>query len=526
MNPELWLRPWARSRSEHRRTLDVGGGLIDAPEVHRAPLWVYQPAGRLSVDGQTQDAELHPGFTREGEARTLSLLPLPLRRGQEMELTWRGGRARLRFPQALDRPRSSLIAQTEDERAAHSLMLRAEMVWDRLRDVEIALGDPARLWEELSRRWMGQHQDAPPQMDVIVEHARSLHRTLDDLGRRPRHVLRRTHARTPIARVQEFDRRSMLWLARQPGETLAERAGDEQRVLAVVRYESVDTLENRVLRAYAELASYRARDYLERNSTRRLTRRAMLVEGFGQRCKRLSQNLKERGVTLVEPGVTPNFVLQQNWAYRSIWDGWLELLRQERRRDDLWRWQQRSWEEFCGLAAMVALSEYPGARIVATAPLDFREEQRHGSWVRHDNPLGVVHLPRTGIVAEVRSRMAAPERWLSDHGATVSVRIGRVGDALGFLATVPIWPVWDVHGGLVADEAEEVAECLGMAPSAMQIRGGVVLRPAPPNAQTSERRSHRRVLTIALGAEGTALREGLETLRDWLARLLDAAAGS
>jgi hypothetical protein len=51
----------------------------------------------------------------------------------------------------------------------------------------------------------------------------------------------------PVGRVQEIDRRAMLWFARQPGETLADRAGDDQRVLAVAREENFDTLENRVL---------------------------------------------------------------------------------------------------------------------------------------------------------------------------------------------------------------------------------------------------------------------------------------
>ena len=520
MTVELWLRPWALvdQRQQYRCVLEPGPWPI--PQKHRAALWLFAPeGGELKVNGRTGLTEPVSGFARPGEGWSLSLLPFPIRRSPGVEVAVKDGTTHLAWPNAPERPPSSLEPETQEEIEAHRLMLRAEAVWDRLYDVKIAIADPVRLWDDLRRRWTAEDDGGEPQMDVIVSHATDLARTLDDLDRKPRHILRRTHARLPVARVQELDRRAMLWLTRQPGETLAERAGDEQRILAVVRHENFDTLENRVLRSYAELAGYRARNYLERNSTRRLSARAQKVQRHGRRCKRLARDLAKRGVRQTDPSVMPNFVLQENVAYRRVWVSWQELLNHERKLDDLWRWQARSWEEFCAVGVMVALTALPDARLVASAPLSFRDEQVRGSWLSHDNPLGVFHLPALDIVIEIRFRMSRPDPRLADFGASILVRVGRTGDELGFLSNIAIWPLWDVAGGLVPGEANEIASILPLAQRA-QLIGGIVMRPAAINSgSTSEVAGNALVLT--LGTDSAALREGLGTLRTYLASCLD-----
>ena len=332
-------------------------------------------------------------------------------------------------------------------------MLRAQAVWGRLKDVETALSDPARLWQELRLRWTEEGDSVPPSMDVIAQHAFALWRTIEELARSPRRILRRTQRQVPISKVQELDRRAMTWLVRQPGETLAERAGDQQRILAVAREENFDTLENRVLRAYCELASHAARDYLELNRAKRLTTRARKVDAFGRSSRRLARHLADHGVRLADPGVTPNFVLQHNANYHRIWTSWQELLDRDRVLDELWRWQARSWEEFCTLAVVVALAGIPGAELIAAAPLDFLVEQEAcGSWISHDNPLAAFYLPQQKIIVEVRYRMQKPDKFLSDFAAPIWIRFGRIGDITGFLGNVAVWPIWAISGGLIDGE--------------------------------------------------------------------------
>tara|TARA_B100002003_G_scaffold251151_1_gene293325 strand:- start:142 stop:1728 length:1587 start_codon:yes stop_codon:yes gene_type:complete len=526
MTRELWFRPWALVDLSRSRRRPLAPGDVEVPAGHRGPLWLYRPQGAgpvsLRADGVRVAPEPQSGFAVADQSRALDLLPMPLRHAPGISIAGANGESRLRWPSAPERPVGSGQRQTEEEAAARALLRRAEAVWDRLRDVEDALADPARLWEELRRRWTTPDLERPPQMDVIVRQSHALHRTLDMLDRRPRRILRRTHRRVPLARVQEVDRRAMQWLARQPGDTLAKRAGDDQRILAVARQESFDTLENRVLRAYAELATAVTREYLERNRARRLSDRARRVEDYGRQARRLARDLAARGVRRAEPGVTPNFVLQSNPAYHAVWTAWRELLDRERRRDELWRWQARSWEEFCGLALMAALSGIEGARPIATSPLTWRDEQLRGSWVAHDNPLGVMHLPARGLVVEVHVRMHRPDARLADFGAPIWLRIGRLDAAESFLTRVAVWPMWDVAGGLVEGEAAEIAGLLPLG-ARSQLRAGAVIRPTRVADAAAEATREGPVLALALGTDGTALAGGLSELSDWMQRILDEA---
>ncbi len=513
MDVELWLRPWARYVPACRLALASGSAAL--PDDHAGPPWLYlrQPADSPPlVDGRYDTAELSAQMAERAaagqaqhETRTsLWLLPLPLRRAAGQVVAVDGGTCRLIWPNAPEKPQTGVEPRDDRERRSAALMLRAEAVWDRIGDVEDALSDPARLWGRLRERWTATDA-GEPRMDEIVRQAREMGRVLDALEAHLRRILRRVHRMTPLGRVQELDRRSLLWIARQPGERLAERAGDSQRILAIAREESFDTLENRVLRAYCELADRHGRDYIGRNRTRRQTRRARLVEHFGKRCRRLAHELAARGVRQAEPGLTPNFVLQQNPLYHRVWDAWQALLARERATDELWRWQARSWEEFCALALVVALMGVAGARLVATAPLWFRDEQRRGTWIETDSPLAVVHLPDRGLIAEVQT--VARTDALAGFAAPLWLRIGRAGETRGFLRRLAVWPLWSPQGGLAAGEAAEVRQLLVQAGGGA-LAGGLVLRPAVVH-EHADWEQDGPALTLTLGTEGAALRDAL-----------------
>jgi hypothetical protein len=511
---ELWLRPWAYFAPGQRRALDSGEVVLSGLSVS-STLVRYPGLDPPTLGRPTDPAEPHVVLqTGHGEAVRLAHLPLPLRSGQGLEL--RDGRdvVRLRWPDVPDRPRET--GSGEHAEPGMPLMQRARAVWDRIQDVDTALADPATLWETLHSLWTGTDAGMP-QMHVIVRHARELSTVLEALGRRPRKVLRRVHRSLPVGRVQEIDRRAMLWLARQPGEELAEKAGDRQRLLAVAREENYDILENRVLRSYAELAARVGRDYLSRNRSRATSRRARDVERFVQRCRGLARDLAARSVRLAEAGVTPNFVLQQNAEYRKIWDGWAQLRRQDLIEDDLWRWQALSWSEYCALVLMVALIAVPGAQVVATAPIWFREEQQRGTWIEWDSPLGVVYLPEQSLVVEVaNARAGGPMARL---GARLVLRLRGVGQDTGQRALVPVWPLWAVQGGLSASDLPELVEAFRHLPLQDRPKGAVVLRPAVDSEAASIRRLERTV-ALALGTDGPALRDTLGELTRYLQGVL------
>ena len=61
---------------------------------------------------------------------------------------------------------------------------------------------------------------------------------------------------------------------------MAQRGGSDQRVLAIVRKENFDTLENRVLHAYLLLAENKASAWMAEHQRAKDSNRFKLVEKF------------------------------------------------------------------------------------------------------------------------------------------------------------------------------------------------------------------------------------------------------
>ena len=163
----------------------IEGNELTIGDDHRAGLWLFTPTAKaIAVNGSTETGEPVLGFDHSTLPRTLLHLPLPLRRHPPTSIKFEGKDVLIQWPSVPERPPTKHTPQNDEEARAHELFLRARSVWDRLRDVDSALGDPAVLWQELRRRWTSDDY-AEPQMDVIVRHAINLRRTIDELDRAP-----------------------------------------------------------------------------------------------------------------------------------------------------------------------------------------------------------------------------------------------------------------------------------------------------------------------------------------------------
>ena len=148
----------------------------------------------------------------------------------------------------------------------------------RVQELEEALDDPANVWQRLREAWSNAEEDSKPRMSEIVRQASNITPYLTDLEKKIRRILRRDREKVQLDRVQEMDRASMRWLSRQPGNTLAQRAGSDQRVMAIVRKENFDTVENRVVHSYTLLAEKFSRIWLADHPKAQATQRYKLVE--------------------------------------------------------------------------------------------------------------------------------------------------------------------------------------------------------------------------------------------------------
>ena len=260
-------------------------------------------------------------------------------------------------------------------------------------------------WEVAQEVWCRDASESKtPPLDIIVRHADSLHRTVETLANHPRRVLNRVRERLPIGRLEELDSACLEWYVRQPGGTAVEKAGTRQTLLGVTRHESHNTLENRVLRAYLRLAGAAASSYVALYSAlRRSSLRVGKVERFGRICRSLDRELDALGISMPNPPISPNYVLQQDVNYRRIWQGYLELLRRQQDEDDIWRWQVRLWAEFARLSVIVALRNLGSAKVIAETPLIVRHDQQRGRWVDISAHPTIVCVPIEGrlVIATV-----------------------------------------------------------------------------------------------------------------------------
>lgn len=141
---------------------------------------------------------------------------------------------------------------------------------------------------------------------AIMEHARD--------------KILREHAMLPIHAAREVDSNSVQWLSRQPGRTLREKLSGKPYMKAVRRRSSVDTAENRLLRAFL----FRLEQIL-------IERQNVLSAETEETCEELLVSLQRwlRTKDAAEIGnwgnLPPNNTLLQDKRYRKVWDGWLWL---------------------------------------------------------------------------------------------------------------------------------------------------------------------------------------------------------
>ncbi len=250
------------------------------------------------------------------------------------------------------------------------------------------------------RGYLGSQKDFAPE-SLIVEVARNVPGALASIVAGPRMVLTREHTEVPLDKIQEMDIFSLVDLARRPGRTVAMKAGPKQRLTALTRRESADTVENRVVLDFILRSARSARQYVDEMCARcprrgvcRLhdpvvekdcpSERVKLVAGYSRHCAAWVRSGAFAEVTrLKEPRIRPNYVLQQNIRYVKVWKYYLKLLRLEDVEEDVWRWRRAAWSDMTKMLFMMVWEERlrPVARLqTSRRPFMIRSANRNGRW--------------------------------------------------------------------------------------------------------------------------------------------------
>ena len=489
-----------------------------------APLIFARDHHRPRLNEDARLPELFVEFrTREGEIQHLWDIPIPLHAGEPQSLrfhTWDRS-TRFVWRHGIDRPpltdQDKQDTDTREELGT-PIYRFLRTIQARMQDFETILSAGLDPWDHVPELWLDPQAPRDPTMDVLVHHARAHRARWSDIAEHPRRLLNRRRELVALSRVQELDVQCMQWLSRQPGETLAERAGSRQSIMALSRYENRNTLENRVFLDLMVRSVAAARDYLAMNQGRRgrtgslRTTRIQLVDVYRRECRRIQVDFAEQGVLRQIDPVQPNYVLLYDQRYHHVWTAREEIIRRERVMDELWRWQRRSWAEFCKAAVAASLVWINGAERVFASPLFVRAEHKRGYWLIHDDPMIVVTHPGNGWVVELLSGNSddVPMKR-RELGASFWLRYADLsGSDYRYIA------VWTVHaigvGPSLRYLVDSANEGLRLLRDRAQLTGGIVLASlADPTAKTHTEQAER-VSGCAFGPHDNQLTAGLQML--------------
>ena len=143
----------------------------------------------------------------------------------------------------------------------------------------------------------------------IIDHSRkSVMRLIGNLTEEPR----RENAYMPIRSVRELDTASFVALSRRPGRNIREKLSDRPYMKAVRHFQSVDTTENQLLKAYVteivRLLQLRRDCFSENDSLLTVLQRWL-------------QSDEARSITRWK-NLPPNNTLISHKDYRRVWDSW------------------------------------------------------------------------------------------------------------------------------------------------------------------------------------------------------------
>ena len=181
--------------------------------------------------------------------------------------------------------------------------------------------------------------------------------------------------------------------------------------------------------------------------------------------------------------------------------------------DDLWRWQRRSWAEFCKVDGrrqpyLVAR----GPTVFCRSAVHVRREHQRGHWLVHDDPMIVVANWERGWVVELLSGNSCDVS--EKHRELCASFWLRCADLDG--GDYTYIPVWTVHGTGEESDLRGLVASANMAFRMLRDRdrlgGGVVLvSQVDPSANTRTERAEF-VSGCAFGPHDNQLPEALDLL--------------
>lgn len=343
-----------------------------------------------------------------------------------------------------------------------------------------------RNWQSVRSVWIDvDRSEAIMALIVKLAQDKDLLRILKSIALRPRHILLRYRENTPLHRIQELDSACIRDLARRPGRTVAEKAGPRQKLLAVRRHASVETMENRVYGWVLYGMRARAKDYVSTNQHHLSagSNRVRTVARCGRRCKEWASSERFQNIAFdqLQHPVQPNYSLQMDKRYRHVYKTYRELLKERYARDDAWEWQRILWAESARQLVGCTLTEFLDEDRASTPY--YRFETEHGLWTEAPVAPGPFKT-KAGpcIVIDSRDVLVKPDVWIKHPPFDFAPYVGTLGcdQVLFWPSSRTLLVIWFMYW---TGDSEQIGPMLG--------RSGEALRVFSQNISIFTRQQHR-----------------------------------
>lgn len=201
-------------------------------------------------------------------------------------------------------------------------------------------------WQSIAHVLSDLDSDEPEQR-LITRIAQEHIGIVESLARHMRHVLHRERKMVSLANAQQLDTQCLRWLTRQPGRTAEEKAGHSQHILAVVREENLNTLENRVLKDFFRYCQRATWEYQKQFRAKySQSQRLRDVNRFHGLCQSYLTAPEMEQLPLLSGMPVPNYVLQYDARYSQMWEWYRQLVQQMRMVEFVWPYRHKLFTEY------------------------------------------------------------------------------------------------------------------------------------------------------------------------------------
>jgi hypothetical protein len=257
-------------------------------------------------------------------------------------------------------------------------------------------GVARRSWRTIERHWsQGGGEEATLSLIVRLATDRALIQALEAISRSPRRMLQRRHQEQKLGRIQELDSTTLRDYARRPGRSAAQKGGARQVLLAVMRCDTVDLVENRLTKWSLKRISSMSDAYCRMHAVFRESERFQSVRRLGRIAKRiLVKDVFQHVAPLPHHLSQPTYCLQFETRYRHVWRAYQLIRRHQRIMDDAWRWHFHLWSSSAKLLLGCLLRGMEDWNEVRESTPYIRQEGTRGEWITGPSTPGPFSTPR------------------------------------------------------------------------------------------------------------------------------------